>query len=93
MPLLGAAIGAATGAMAGALSDVGIDDELIRQIRDQITPGTSALFVLTTHAVLDKVRDAFTGQDKPELIFTNLTTDQENTLREVFAEEPTPQPT
>ena len=47
VPLLGAAIGAATGALAGSLTDVGIDDTFINKVRDQITPGTSALFVMT----------------------------------------------
>ena len=46
VPLLGAAIGAATGALAGSLTDVGIDDAFINKVRDQVTPGTSALFVL-----------------------------------------------
>jgi uncharacterized membrane protein len=85
IPLLGAAIGAATGALAGSLSDVGIDDGFINRVRDQVTPGTSALFVMTSDAVMDKVKDAFAGQS-PELIFTNLDNDQETALREVFSE-------
>ena len=86
MPLLGAAVGAATGALAGSLTDVGIDDTFINQVRDQVTPGTSALFVLSSDAVVDKVRDAFAGDEKAELIFTNLDNDQEAALREVFAD-------
>ena len=85
VPLLGAAIGAATGALSGMLADVGIDDTFIDRARSQITPGTSALFVLTSDAVMDKVRDAFAGQS-PELVFTNLSTEQEQVLRDVFAE-------
>jgi uncharacterized membrane protein len=86
VPLLGAAIGAATGAVAGSLADVGIDDRFINQVRDQITPGTSALFVMSSDAVVDKVKDAFAGEHDPELIFTNLSDEQEKALREVFAE-------
>jgi uncharacterized membrane protein len=85
VPLLGAAIGAAAGALVGTLSDVGIDDEFIKRTRDQITPGTSALFVLTSDAVRDKVQEAFAGQ-RAELLFTNLSKDQEDALREAFAE-------
>jgi uncharacterized membrane protein len=85
VPLLGAAIGAAAGALVGAFSDVGIDDEFIKRTRDQITPGTSALFVLTSDAVVDRVQEAFAGQ-RAELLFTNLSKDQEDTLREAFAE-------
>ena len=47
VPLLGAAVGAATGALAGSLADVGIDDGFINKVRDQVTPGTSALFLMT----------------------------------------------
>jgi len=86
VPLLGAAIGAATGALAGSLADVGIDDTFINEVRDQVTPGTSALFVLSSDAVIDKVRDAFAADEKAELIFTNLDNDQEAALREVFAD-------
>lgn len=85
VPLLGAAIGAAAGALVGSFSDVGIDDDFVKRTRDNITPGTSALFVLTSDAVVDKVRDAFAGQ-RAELLFTNLSTEQENRLREAFAE-------
>jgi len=87
VPLLGAAIGAAAGALSGSLTDVGIDDGFINRVRDEITPGTSALFVLSTDAVVDKIHDAFAGQEQPELIFTNLSTEQEAALREVFGED------
>jgi uncharacterized membrane protein len=86
MPLLGAAIGAATGALAGSLTDVGIDDGFINRVRDTVTPGTSALFVLTSDASLDLIHDAFVGGPKGEPIFTNLTEEQEAALREVFAD-------
>ena len=84
VPLLGAAIGAATGALAGSLTDVGIDDGFINKVRDQVTPGTSALFVLTSDAVVDKVKDAFSGHEPDDLIFTNLSDEQEAALRQVF---------
>ena len=71
--------------MAGSLTDVGIDDTFINEVRDQVTPGTSALFLMSSGAVLDKVRDAFDG-DRAELVFTNLSNEQEAALREVFAE-------
>jgi uncharacterized membrane protein len=84
VPLLGMAVGAATGALGGALTDVGIDDDFISSLRSRIQPGTSALFVMTSDAVLDKVRDGFTDLN-PELIHSNLSTEQEERLRDVFA--------
>ena len=85
VPLLGVLVGATMGAVGGALSDVGINDDFVKRARDEVTPGTSALFVLTTDAVLDRVAEAFSG-DKPHLVFTNLSNEQENALREAFAE-------
>ena len=85
VPLLGAAVGAAFGALGGAMSDVGIDDQFIREVRDQVTPGTSALFVLTSNAVPDKVKAAFETHH-PHLISTNLSGAEEERLRAAFAD-------
>jgi uncharacterized membrane protein len=85
VPLLGMAIGAGMGALAGSMTDVGINDEFINTLRKEVTPGTSALLVLSSDAVIDKVKDAFEGQPM-ELVQTNLSTEQESKLREVFAE-------
>lgn len=85
VPLLGAAIGAATGALGGSLTDVGIDDDFIEQMRSKVTPGTSALFVLTEAGTMDKVHDAFAADGiHAELLYTNLDEAQEAKLREVF---------
>ena len=94
VPFLGLAIGAGMGALTGAMSDVGIDDDMIKQLQQQLTPGTSALFLMSTGAVLDKVSDAVQGTIKghAELIQSNLTAEQEAKLREVFAEESTATP-
>ena len=86
IPILGLAIGAATGALIGSLTDVGISDSFIRSVRDKVTPGTSALFLLSSDAVIDRVKQEFSGQDA-ELISTNLSADQEAKLREAFAHE------
>jgi uncharacterized membrane protein len=86
IPILGLAIGAAAGALAGSLADVGISDKFIATVREKVTPGTSALFLLTSNAVVDRVSDEFKGT-KPELISTNLSAEQEDKLREAFAHE------
>src|SRR5215471_9547398 len=59
VPLLGLAIGAGMGALMGSMTDVGIDDNFIKQVRDKVTPGTSALFAMTQGAVVERVADAF----------------------------------
>jgi uncharacterized membrane protein len=85
VPIIGLAVGAATGAIAGSLSNVGIDKDFIESVRTRVTPGTSALFVLTSDAVMDRVRNAFEGES-PELLETNLSDADEARLREAFAE-------
>jgi drug/metabolite transporter (DMT)-like permease len=87
MPFLGAAIGAGTGALSGSLADVGIDDDFIRQVREKVTPGTSALFALTSGATApDRVIDELRQYDF-EIISTNLPEEQEKQPREAFAQE------
>ena len=86
VPLLGVAIGAAAGALAGSLTDVGISDRFIREVREKVTPGTSALFLLSSDAVYDRLAAELAGFDA-ELISTNLSNEEEQKLREAFAEE------
>jgi uncharacterized membrane protein len=86
IPILGLAIGAASGALFGSLADVGISDSFIKNVRDKVTPGTSALFLLSSDAVMDKVKAEFDGS-QAELIQTNLTEDQDAQLRHAFANE------
>jgi uncharacterized membrane protein len=86
VPLLGLAVGAGIGALTGSMADVGIDDNFIRSVRDKVTPGTSALFLLTQDEVTDRVLPAV-AQLKPELISTNLSAQDEERLRAAFAEE------
>lgn len=83
VPFFGLAVGAAMGALAGHFSDYGIDDNFIKQVREKVTPGTSALFLLTHDTVVDKVAEAVKGQ-KFEIVQTNLSQEQENQLREAF---------
>src|SRR5215213_8928539 len=87
VPFLGAAIGAGMGGMTGALADVGIDDDFIKQVREKVTEGTSALFALTSGATApERVIDELRQYDF-EIISTNLPEEQEQRLREAFAQE------
>jgi len=86
VPFFGLAIGAAMGALSGKFADYGIDDNFIKQTRDKVTEGTSALFLLTSGAVVDKVAEAVGGQQF-EIISTNLPKEQEDQLRATFGAE------
>jgi uncharacterized membrane protein len=86
VPFLGLAFGAAMGAMAGSLADVGISNDFIKSVRSKVTEGTSALFLMSSNAVMDKVVEAM-KDFKFELIASNLSKEQEEKLREAFAED------
>lgn len=86
VPLLGAAIGAGFGALFGSMADVGIDDDFIKSLQDQVTEGTSALFLLTREATEDKVVEAMKQYDF-EIISTSLSQEDEDKLRAAFAGE------
>jgi uncharacterized membrane protein len=85
VPLLGAAIGAAMGALSGSLVDVGINDDFIKKTREQVTEGTSALFLLSQDAVVERIADEFKNLPKFELIASNLSAEQEARLNEAFS--------
>jgi uncharacterized membrane protein len=62
-PLLGLAVGASAGAVSGALTDVGIDDNFMKELGATMTPGSSSLFVLLRNSTSapDKVLEELKG--------------------------------
>lgn len=86
VPFFGLAVGAAMGALGGKMADYGISDEFIKKTREKVTEGTSALFLMTSDAVQDKVAAELKGYDF-ELIASNLTKEQEEQLMASFAAE------
>ena len=54
-PLAGAAIGAASGALGGKLTDVGINDQFMKDAASALQPGTGGLFLLIRKMTTDKV--------------------------------------
>ena len=60
-PLLGMAMGAAAGAVSGALRDVGINDNFMKDLAENMKPGSSTLFVLVRKVTPDKVLDEIKG--------------------------------
>jgi uncharacterized membrane protein len=86
VPFFGLALGAAMGALAGKFSDFGIDDNFIKQTRSQVTEGTSALFLMSSGAVTDRVIPALQGLN-PQVISTNLSAEEEAALKAAFSSE------
>jgi uncharacterized membrane protein len=60
-PLAGAAIGAASGALGGKLSDLGINDDFMREASRTLQSGNAALFLLIRKMTTDKVLSALRG--------------------------------
>ncbi len=82
-PLLGWAVGAVAGAVSGALSDVGIDDNFIRDVGSTIEPGTSAIFVLVRRATPDKVLEDL-SKFEGKVLKTSLSKEDEAKLQLVL---------
>lgn len=86
LPLVGMAIGAAGGALYGSLREVGVSDAFMKDVRSKVTPGTSALFAVTSDELFQHLLDDF-RESNAELIRTNLSDEEEVRLRSAFAEE------
>jgi uncharacterized membrane protein len=84
-PLFGMAIGAASGALAGKVSDVGVNDDFMKQLGAKLPPGAAALIMLgraeAPERVLERVKP-YGG----EVIQTSLDTEQEERLRSALGE-------
>jgi uncharacterized membrane protein len=83
--LLGAAWGATVGAIGGHFADYGIGNAFIEQVRGEVKEGTSALFLLVGQVTTDRVVEAFKAAPKFEILASNLSHEQEATLKAAFA--------
>src|SRR5262249_26283113 len=60
-PLLGMAVGATAGAISGAFTDLGINDQFMKDLAATLKPESSALFVLVRKVTPDKVLEELAG--------------------------------
>ena len=84
-PLVGLAVGAGAGALSGYFSDIGIDDDFMKKLGEDLDEGGAALFVLVRKATPDKVLEemkSFSGRGR--VLRTSLSTEDEGKLRELF---------
>jgi uncharacterized membrane protein len=70
-PLLGAAVGGAAGALGGKLSQLGLDQLVVKDILKALEPGRAALFLLSDYADADHFAEALSPQH-PTVIKTTL---------------------
>ncbi len=83
-PLLGAAVGAAAGGISGALTDIGVDDNFMRELGENLPTSSSALFVLIREVTPDKVL-AEIAPFGGKVLKTSLSKDDETKLQEVLS--------
>jgi uncharacterized membrane protein len=86
VPFFGVAADTALGTLVSHFTHFGIDEGFIKGIHNQVTEGTSALFLLTSGTVMDKVVAVIKKGMQFELISTNLSQEQEEQLHEAFGE-------
>jgi uncharacterized membrane protein len=79
-PLIGLAAGAGAGALSGALTDVGINDNFMKDLAATFKNGSSLLFVLVRKSTPDKVLAEIQGSGG-KVIKTSLTHEQEQKLQ------------
>lgn len=85
-PLVGAAVGAGAGALSGKFSDIGINDKFMKELGENFTPGSSAIFILIRKVTPDKVLEGIKGF-KGKVLKTSLTVDKEEALQKVLDQE------
>jgi len=82
IPVIGGVVGLGIGALSKLTADAGISKEQLETIRTQVTPGSSALFVVTEGGDLDRVGERLHMHST--LIATNLTDAERANLLETF---------
>jgi uncharacterized membrane protein len=84
MPVFGVVAGAAAGAASGALTDLGIDDKMMKQLAENLKPDGAILFLLVRTATEDKVLAGLQGAGG-KLLQTSLTHEDESKLQAALA--------
>jgi uncharacterized membrane protein len=78
-PVAGAAVGAAAGAAVSRLRHAGLDAEFVQRVQEHLTPGTSALLVLSSGADPEQVRKFVEGSEAV-LLFAELSEEGQKVL-------------
>ena len=85
-PLIGAAVGAMVGGAGSvaALASVGIGDDFVREVKQLMKPGTSAIFVLDDEGDMDVILHAIRGLGGT-VLKTNMDLDRAQLIQSTLA--------
>jgi uncharacterized membrane protein len=86
-PVAGLAVGIAGGALVGRFFEQGVDKDLVKEVREDLKPGTSALFMM----IKGGSPEAAIGAVKPhkgKLYQSALSYETEQSLRHALGEPP-----
>ena len=84
-PRAGPVFGAAAGAVAGSLDDFGVIDDFVKRVRDRVTPGTSAIFAISSLSSAREIDAGFAGPGV-ETLRSELSPTQAQNLHEALAD-------
>ena len=87
-PVLGMAIGAASGGLAGKLTDVGVDDNFLKELGARLQPGGAALIAVGSTNARDKLIERLRPYGG-EIVQTSLSNEEEEQLRAALGEQVT----
>lgn len=86
VPVVGMAIGAGSAALAAKLTDTGISDSFVKELRSSIKPGRVYLAVMFSHANAEKALEEMKRYSNlAEVITTNLSDESAARLQEALA--------
>lgn len=83
-PIAGIVIGAVAGGLLGKTADLGIEKKFIQQVRDELQPGTSAIFIVVREAD-PAAAVAVLKPFKGNVYHSSLPTEAEEHLRDVLS--------
>jgi uncharacterized membrane protein len=88
-PLAGPTFGAGAGAVAASLTDFGVRDDFVKRVREAVTPGTSALFVVSDGLTADRIATEL-AHVADATIRSDLSDEQRRQLHDALGDESAP---
>ena len=82
-PVAGLVMGIGGGALVGKVLETGVDGKFVKDLRDEMKPGTSALFIVgrgSNHAAVRAAVEPYKGT----LYQTNLSSEMEDELKRIL---------